>query len=60
MQIYFVAFDTNPQKFAFLKEVGVTSSAPERARSSARRLTASIRAKSSPKRPAGEREPAKP
>jgi hypothetical protein len=22
VQIYFVAFDTNPQKFAFLKEVG--------------------------------------
>ena len=32
VQIYFVAFDTSPEKFAFLKDVGAMSSAPARRR----------------------------
>ena len=50
VQIYFVAFDTSAEKFGFLKEVGGDVVPPARARSCARRSTASIRARSSRKR----------
>ena len=50
VQVYFVAFDTSPEKFSFLKR-RATSSAPAPASSCGRHSTVSTRARSSPRRP---------
>jgi Mg-chelatase subunit ChlD len=60
VQIYFVAFDTNPEKFAFLKEVGGGVLAAGSGVELRKALDEVYQGKILAEAPAAEREPAKP